>query len=177
MSAAHSVRFPIVPRLIASALVGAMAIVGCTTTRTVDTADLIDLIESDLAGELGIAISDTECPQVTDPDVGDTVTCAGTIDGQTARFTVTFTDVDDLSATVINADAILIREQLIEVIAEQVTVDGQPPTSIECFDTQYLVAAPGSLVSCAVTGVDQQEYRVQVEVLDRTGAVDLTIVD
>ncbi len=158
-----------------------IALVACTTSGIVDTDDLVQLIERDLAGQLGIEITDIRCPGVTDPQVGDTTTCTGIIDEQQRDFTITFTDVDDLTASVTNADAIFVRNDLTDIVIEEFAAAGATTLDVDCFGTdtpgtQYLIAAPGSVIDCNVTLDDGDELAVQIDVIDNTGVIELSIV-
>lgn len=159
----------------------ALALSSCTTSGVVDTDDLVQLIEVDLAGQLGIEITGIECPTVTDPDVGDRATCTEVIDGQSSEFTITFTDVDDLTASVTNADAIFRRDDLPMLVAEEFAAAGATAVEVACIDpdtpgTEYLIVRPGTAVDCDVVLDDGQEVAVRVDVIDNTGVVDLSIV-
>lgn len=158
-----------------------LTVSSCTTSGVVDTDDLVRLIEVDLAGQLGLEITDIECPTVTDPQVGETATCTGTIDEQSSEFTITFTDVDDLTASVTNADAIFRRDDLPMIVAEEFAAAGANAVEIVCVDagtpgTEYLVVTPGTVLDCDVVLDDGDEVVVRVDVIDNTGVVDLSIV-
>ncbi len=157
-----------------------LAVAACTTSGVVDTDDLVRLIEVDLADQLGVQITDIECPTVTDPDVGDTTTCTGTIDEQTSEFTITFTDIEDLTASVTNADAIFVRDDLTNIVIDEFAAAGATALDVDCFGadtpgTQYLIAAPDSVIDCDVVLDDGEELLVQINVIDNTGVIELSI--
>ena len=87
--------------LAAAAFLGA-----CSDTKTLSQSDLRNLIQNDLAAELGWSHTGATCPEVKDPVDGTTFECTATIDGQPLRIRAEVTDASTNFVVVANADAI-----------------------------------------------------------------------
>ena len=150
--------------------VGALLLTGCS--NSLDGDKLIDLIEGDLADDLGAPITDVECPEVSDPSEGDTFECDVQIDGQPGTVTGTVTDADDGTVSVVVADTVLGVEALEGFISEDLAANPQVgEVDIDCGDTTVIVTEPDATFECAASDAAGGEGVVVVTVLDAEGAV------
>lgn len=157
-------------RPLALSVVAVVAVAACSSTTTLNRSELHSLIENELGPEIGLPVTDANCPEVRDPSNGTTFECTATVDGQTLRIAAVVTDIDTGFVEVENADAILITELLEQSIVDDVALELDFVVTADCADTEVIVARPGSQVRCSVTdGID--EVTMVVEVLNAEGNV------
>lgn len=162
-------------RRLALALLAALVVSACSSTTKVDQGKMRQLIEEDLAADLGMPLTDARCPEVTEPVEGTTFECTATLDGQTLRINAVVTDAKEVFVEAENADAIIKVALLEETIAADFTEQLQTEITVDCGDTEVRVAAPGSSFECqASDGTDT--VPVRVDVLDADGTVNYETV-
>ena len=81
-------------RILAPLLVVAALVAGCSSTPTVDRADLEDEISSQLEAKVGTAPDGVECPDDLTGEVGETATCTLTAGADELDVTVEVTAVE-----------------------------------------------------------------------------------
>jgi hypothetical protein len=165
-----------VPVLALAALAG-VALVGCSTTTTLDRDKLHAFIENELIDEDDVEVSDADCPEVEEPEVGQTFECTAKVEGQDVRIGVTVTDADEGIVDIASLDAILVVSVLENGIADDLTEQLGFDVSIECSDEGYLVAAVDSTLTCEASDGAGETANVTVTVNDAEGNVSFEIVE
>jgi hypothetical protein len=172
MSTLRSVR-----PVIALAALGAVALVGCSTTTTLDRDKLHSFIENELIAEDGVEVTDADCPEVEDPEVGQTFECTAQVEGQDVRIGVTVTDAEEGIVDVTSLDAILEIATLEAMIADDMTQQSGFDVTVECSDEDYLVAEVGSLLTCEASDGAGSTASIAVTVKDAEGNVSFEMVE
>jgi hypothetical protein len=160
-----------------AALAAILLAVGCgDDARVLDRTELRQLIVMEFTEQLGLPVSDVSCPEIRDPEVGTTFQCTAVIDEQTLRVDGVVTDAEEGSVDVENADAVLRVAFLEDVIGRDFTEQLGVGVTVDCGDTEVIVAAPGLELDCVAVDEDGNEGTVVVEVLDREGNVAYELV-
>ena len=121
--------------------------------RSADDA-AVDLIEGDLAVQLGLGPLEANCQAVEDPEVGDTFPCtAFTEAAETVRFAGVVEDEDSIEVTsenVILADALPVVEAAAVEALESATGMTLGVENFDCGDRSVIVDLGGTL-DCVLT--------------------------
>lgn len=158
------------------ALAGA-TLVGCSTTTTLDRDKLHAFIENDLIDDDAVEVTDADCPEVENPEVGQTFECSAQVEGQDVRIEVTVTDAEEGIVDVESLDAILVVSVLESGIADDLTEQLGFDVTIECSDEDYLVAEVASVLTCEASDGAGETADVAVTVTDAAGNVSFEIVE
>ncbi len=166
----HAVRTSALVAVAATALLA-----GCGSTLIIDEAKVQELIETDLAEQLGEPITDAACPRISEPEVGQEFECTAIIDGSTVRFAGEVVDADEGEVSVENADAVLERTELESVIVEQFEPQLEADLEVDCGDDRILVVAPNTSIRCDIADEFGDEAFVRVDVLNAQGSVEFEL--
>jgi hypothetical protein len=79
----------------ATIILGSGLIAGCTTTYTLEEAQLEEQAEAALAPQFEGEAPTIDCPGDVTAEVGATATCTASLGGETATALITITSVDD----------------------------------------------------------------------------------
>jgi hypothetical protein len=164
-------------RLLALAALSAVALGGCSTTTTLDRDKLHAFIENDLIDDEAVEVTDADCPEVEDPEVGQTFECTAQVEGQDVRIGVTVTDAEEGIVDIESLDAILVMSVLESGIADDLTEQLGFDVTIECSDEDYLVAEVASVLTCEASDGAGETAAVDVTVTDAAGNVTFEIVE
>jgi hypothetical protein len=153
------------------------ALGGCSTTTTLDRDKLHSFIENDLIEDDAVEVTDADCPEVEEPEVGQTFECTAQVEGQDVRIGVTVTDAEEGIVDIESLDAILVISVLESGIADDLTEQLGFDVTIECSDEDYLVAEVASVLTCEASDGSGETAQVAVTVDDAAGNVSFEIVE
>jgi hypothetical protein len=165
-----------IPVLALAGLAG-VALVGCSTTTTLDRDRLHAFIENELIDDEAVEVTDADCPEVEDPEVGQTFECTAQVEGQDVRIGVTVTDAEEGIVDIASLDAILVVSVLETSVADDLTEQLGFDVMVECSDEDYLVAAVASSLTCEASDGAGETANVAVTVEDSDGNVTFEIVE
>jgi hypothetical protein len=165
------------PPVLALAALAGVALVGCSTTTTLDRDKLHSFIENELLLEDDVEVTDADCPEVEDPEEGQSFECTAKVDGQDVRIGVTVTDAEEGVVDIASLDAILKIATLEATIADDMTQESGFEVFVECSDENFLVAEVGSTLTCEASDGADQTASVAVTVEDATGNVTFEMVE
>lgn len=166
--------------------VASLAVAGaCGADETDYQEAAVEVIEGDLADELGVELTG-ECDDPADDEEGTTFACTADLpDGQVAEFTATVGDgeVDVQSTNLLTADDLAgVESEAAEVLAAEV---GQalPAEAIDCgeevavvADAEVAVVADAEPIVCALTSPDSGEVFDATITFSDVAAGDFDIV-
>lgn len=159
----------------ASAAVLVTVAAACGSTPIIDETKVQELIEEDLAEQLGEPISDASCPRIREPERGQMFECTAVVDGQTVRFAGEVIDPDEGQVWVENADAVLPRTELEGLIVDDFEAQLDIGLEVDCGDDRVIVAAPGSSFRCDIFDELGDAALVRVDVLDAQGNIEFEL--
>jgi hypothetical protein len=149
-------------RAIVAVVIGVVVAGACQ--GEIDTGDAEKKIKGSLETLYPKAtVGDVDCPS---PD-GDTLTCDTTIEGTPVKATVVFDD-DGNYDTVTLDKAVIDTEKAREALGGQIE-DQTDATDVDldCGPQPYLIADPGDVIDCAVTGTpDGSRIEITVKAVD-----------
>ncbi len=135
-----------------------------------------DLIESELADQLGLGDLDASCNDPADEEPGTTFLCTATTpDGETVRFEATIEDDEQVFVVSKNALTIQDLEATTAIVAEQVldvTGVAVAPEDIDCGDRSIVLDDPQQ-ITCVVTDPDGVSWDMTIT-FDGVGTDDTT---
>lgn len=163
--------------MVGSALAAVLvcATAACGSTPIIDETKVQELIEEDLAEQLGEPISDASCPRIREPERGQRFECTAVVDGQTVRFAGEVIDTDEGQVWVENADAVLPRSELEALIVDDFEAQLEIALEVDCGDDRVIVAAPGSSFRCDIFDEFGDEALVRIDVLDAQGNIEFEL--
>ena len=135
-----------------AALLLVSALGGCADAR-LDDADLVATLRAELERH-GVRADDLRCPSGLRAEVGESVRCTFTVDGQPVAAVARITAVNGDSVTYdVHTEARPVaRESLERAVAQKLAQAGAPPGSASCAGD--LPAHVGATVTCTLTGAD-----------------------
>ena len=138
------------PAVAAVLLVGALS--GCAGARLDDT-DLVATLRTELAHH-GVQADDLRCPSGLRAEVGESVRCTFTVDGQPVDAVARITAVDGDSVTYdVHTEARPVAKDVLErSVAQKLEQAGVPAGTASCAGD--LPAQVGATVGCTLSGSD-----------------------
>jgi hypothetical protein len=157
-------------RAVVALVIGAVVAGACQ--GEIDTGDA----EKKIKGSLETlypktTVGDLECPSPK----GDVLTCDTTIQGTPVKASVMFDDDG-------NYDTVTLDKAVIDTQTARTTLAGQimqrtneTGVTLDCGPQAYLIANPGDVIDCAVSGSSQGK-RIEITVKDVKGSVTWDLV-
>lgn len=145
--------------------------------QTVEDA-ATDLIEGELADQIGLGPLTATCPEVPDPEVGTEFTCTATTgEGETIELAAVVDREDHIDVETVNlisAQAIpAIEAAGVDTLNEQ-SGSALDATAMECPEIS-LVITPGKTMSCVLTDIDGSQFDVTYTFTDTEGSFELNV--
>jgi hypothetical protein len=116
-------------------------------------------------------VGDLRCPSPK----GDVLTCDTTIQGTPVKASVMFDDQGDYDTVTLDK-AVIDTEKARSTLAGQIMDQtGETGVTLDCGQQAYLIANPGDVIDCAVTGSTQGK-RIEITVKGVDGSVTWDLV-
>ena len=138
-------------RMVVATLVGLLPVAGCEG-RELDDARLVSTLRAQLDRQ-GVRADDLSCPDLP-AQVGSSVRCTFTVDGQPVDAVATVSSVDGATVTYdVRTEARPVARDVLErSVARTLATAGAPAGTATC--SGDLPAQVGAVVTCTLTGAD-----------------------
>jgi hypothetical protein len=157
-------------RAVVALVIGAVVAGACQ--GDIDTGDAENKIKGSLETLYPkTTVGDLKCPSPK----GDVLTCDTTIQGTPVKASVTFDDNGNYETVTLDK-AVIDTETARTTLAGQIMDKTQSTgVTLDCGPQPYLIANPGDVIDCAVSGASQGK-RIEITVKDVNGSVTWDLV-